>query len=65
VQLDAVKSQQDKLAYIPDTVHELERKVDTLETDVESLKTRTGIIGGINAAFAAISATIAGYLGTR
>ena len=65
LQLDAVQSCQDKLAYIPDTVRDLEKKVNTLETDMTVLKTRTGVIGGIDAALAIIGSAISGFLGTR
>jgi hypothetical protein len=65
LQVEAIRSCQDRWSYIPGDVGELKQKVDALETDVIALKTRTGIIGGINAALAVIGSTISGYLGTR
>ena len=65
LQVEAIRSCQDRWSYIPGDVGDLKKKVDELETDVAGLKTRSGIIGGINAAFTAIAATIAGYFGSR
>jgi len=48
IQMDAIRSCQDRWAYIPGDVGEMKKQIDVLQTDVESLKTQTKIIGGLS-----------------
>lgn len=60
IQMDAIRSCQDRWAYIPGDVGDMKKKIDVLETDVESLKTQTKIIGGLSG----LGNIIAGIVGS-
>jgi DNA repair ATPase RecN len=63
--LDAVKECQDKMAHLPGDVKELQDDMEQVKQDLTETRTRTGVIGGLNAALATIGSVISGYLGTR
>lgn len=61
LQVDAIRSCQDKMSWIPGDVNELKEKVDVLQTDVEALKTKTNILGGLSG-LGSMAAAIIGSL---
>lgn len=61
LQVEAIRSCQDRWSYIPGDVGEMKKKIDVLETDMEGLKTKTTIIGGLTG-LGSIAASIIGSL---
>ena len=64
-QLRAIQSCQDKWDHIPGDVNDLKKTVGDQGDALIALKTRSGLIGGINVIITAIGSTLAGYFGTR